>query len=191
MFVAVRPPLDVVGELEEFLESRPEMAWTRSENWHLTLAFMQRVPEHRIDDLIERLGRAATRVEPFVARLGGAGAFPDPSRAAVLWLGVNHEAREPLGRLARGARAAGNRIGAPADGKAFKAHLTLARLRTREDATRWLRVLDTFYSSSWEVGEIELVESFLGEGPGRTARHEVAARLPLGRSAHARIPEQG
>lgn len=59
-------------------------------------------------------------------------------------------------------------------------HLTLARLGGRDDATAWLRVLDTFTSSEWEVSEIALVDSFLGEGPRGRARHEVVARLPLG-----------
>nr|NLD40504.1 RNA 2',3'-cyclic phosphodiesterase [Actinomycetales bacterium] len=180
MFVAVRPSSDVIEELVEFLEPRDGMSWTRPENWHLTLAFMDRVPDHRVDELVERLGTAAGRVPPFLARLTGAGAFPDPSRASVLWLGVNPEAVEPLGRLAVGARAAANKSGATPDGKPFRAHLTLARPAGGRDATKWLRVLDTFYSSSWEVDEIHLIQSFLGEGPRRSARHEVVARLSLG-----------
>lgn len=181
MFVAVRPPADVLDELAEFLEARPGMAWTRAEHWHLTLAFMEGVPEHRLDELCDRLRTATARVEPFALRLGGAGAFPEVGRAAVLWLGVNTEAVEPLGRLARGARGAANMVGARPDGKAFVPHLTLARPRGGRDATRWLRVLDTFYSSSWEVQEVELVESFLGEGPARSARHEVVERFLLAR----------
>jgi 2'-5' RNA ligase len=50
----------------------------------------------------------------------------------------------------------------------------------RRDATAWLRVLDTFGSSDWEVSEIALVDSFLGEAPRGRARHEVVARVPLG-----------
>ena len=58
-------------------------------------------------------------------------------------------------------------------------HLTLARLKRSIEATRWLRVLDTFISPSWRVREIELIASHLGEGPRRRPRHERVARLPL------------
>lgn len=180
MFVAVRPPLEVRDALAEFLEARPGIGWTSPEHWHLTLAFFAKTPDHRLDELTERLAVAAFRVEPFMLRLSGAGAFPDASRAAVLWLGVDDDARTPLQRLARGARSAANRSGAVVDGKAFNPHLTLARPRRHEDATRWLRILETFRSDPWEVESVELVESFLGEGPRGRARHEVVAELPLG-----------
>lgn len=180
MFVAVRPPAEIVEELTDFLEPRDGMSWTRPENWHITLAFMDRVPDARLDELVDRLESAAQRVEPFITRLGGAGAFPDVSRASVLWLGVNYEAMKPLERLALAARSAANKSGASPDGKPFRPHLTLARPSGGRDATKWIRVLDTFYSSSWDVAEIELVQSFLGEGPRRSARHEVVAKLPLG-----------
>ena len=107
----------------------------------------------------------------------------------MLWAGVDqspppptgHDRRErPLDALAAGARSAANAAGCVPDGARFRPHLTLARLGGRDDATAWLRVLDTFTSSTWTVSEIALVDSFLGEGPRGRARHEVVDRLPLG-----------
>ncbi|WP_308161234.1 2'-5' RNA ligase family protein [Dietzia psychralcaliphila] len=109
----------------------------------------------------------------------------------MLWAGVEqspvppigHDRRErPLDALAAGARSAANAAGCVPDGARFRPHLTLARLSGRDDATAWLRVLDTFASSTWTVSEIALIDSFLGEGPRGRARHEVVARLPLGES---------
>ena len=179
-FVAVRPPEFVRDSLSEFLEARPGMPWTSPESWHLTLAFMANTPEHRLEELIDRLAVTAAKVEPFQIRLTGAGAFPDPSRASVLWLGVDGAAHPPLQRLARGARSAANRTGAVVDGKTFNPHLTLARPRRQDDATRCVRVLDTFQSEPWTVDRFELVQSFLKEGPRGRARHEVVAALPIG-----------
>lgn len=93
---------------------------------------------------------------------------------------------QSLHALAAGARSAANAAGCVPDGARFRPHLTLARLRGREDATAWLRVLDTFGSSEWTADEIALVDSFLGDGPGGRARHEVVARLPLGRTGLSR-----
>ena len=187
MFVAVLPPAEVRAELERFLEPRPEMAWTNPSQWHLTLTFCPDVDDWRLDEFTERLEAVARRHEPFRIRLAGAGAFPSVDRAKVLWAGVEGsgavgsgvERGEPLHALAAGARSAANAAGCVPDGARFRPHLTLARLNGRENATAWLRVLDTFVSSEWEISEIALVDSFLGEGPRGRARHEVVARLPL------------
>lgn len=180
MFVAVVPPASVVEDLAQFLTPREGMPWVDPAQWHLTLAFLASVPPAREDELVERLVAAAARVAPFDLELRGAGCFPDPSRASVLWLGVGESARSPLERLATGARAAANISGATPDGKAFVPHLTLARLRRPVEATRWLRILGTYRSPAWRVEEVDLVVSHLREGPRGRPRHEVGARLPLG-----------
>lgn len=180
MFVAVLPPEQVVEELQRFLEPRPGLAWTTPAQWHLTLAFCADVDDWRLDGFTERLGAVARRHEPFRLRLAGAGAFPSVERAKVLWVGVEQPAHRPLDALAAAARSAANASGCVPDGARFRPHLTLARMVGRRDATAWLRVLDTFGSSDWEVSEIALVDSFLGEAPRGRARHEVVARVPLG-----------
>lgn len=188
MFVAVLPPDEVRAELERFLEPRREMTWTDPSQWHLTLTFCPSVDDWRIDELLDRLGAVVRKHEPFRLRLAGAGAFPSVDRARVLWAGVEQwgdesdgEPRDrPLDALAAGVRSAANAAGCAPDGARFRPHLTLARLGGREDATAWLRILDTFTSSDWTASEVVLINSFLGEGPRGRARHEVVDRLPLG-----------
>ncbi|MFZ1285498.1 MAG: RNA 2',3'-cyclic phosphodiesterase [Candidatus Phosphoribacter sp.] len=182
MFVAIVPPEAVIDDLSDFLDARPGMRWVSPQQWHLTLAFFANVPEHRIDELAERLTTKAAKRSVFRLALAGAGAFPDPARASVLWLGVSDsdsDSVEELQSLARAARAAGAAIGAPPDGRRFTPHLTMARLRPPLEATRWLRVLDTYRSPSWEVADVELVASHRGEGPGGRPRYETVAALPL------------
>ena len=184
MFAAVVPPEDVLEELEEWLAPRREAAplrWTRPESWHLTLAFMAAVPERSLDDLLERLTRAGHRRTPFTLELAGAGAFPNPARAKVLYAGVEGapEAVEELRRLATGARAAANKAGAPAEGAAFKPHLTLARIGRPLEATRWIRALSAYRSRPFQVTDFSLVQSFLGEGAGNRPRYAVVERFPL------------
>jgi RNA 2',3'-cyclic 3'-phosphodiesterase len=185
MFVAVVPPEDVLEELEEFLEPRREaeaLRWTRRESWHLTLAFMASVPDRAYDDLGERLTRAGRRRTPFTVSIAGGGAFPNVGRAKVLYAGVDGEpeAVEELRRLATGARAAAGKAGAPVDGSTFRPHLTLARMGRPMEATRWIRVLGAFHSRPFQVQEMALVSSFLGEGSGGRPRYETAATFALG-----------
>ncbi|MGV1008669.1 MAG: RNA 2',3'-cyclic phosphodiesterase [Dermatophilaceae bacterium] len=182
MFVAVTPPERIRDDLAQFLEARPQLRWSSPLQWHVTLAFLSSVDEHRVDDLVARLTRVAARRRAFLARVAGAGCFPNPAHASVLWLGVragDDDDPVDLRHLAVGARAAANKSGTAPDGKAFVPHLTVARLRRPVQATKWLRILDTYSSTDWVVDRIELVASFLGDGPRRGPRYETVATLPL------------
>lgn len=197
MFVAIHPPDDVVADLEDFLGPRRDAAgeqplrWTPPEHWHLTLAFMESVPDRSLDDLLERLARAGRRRTPVTLAIAGGGAFPNIGSAKVLYAGVepvtgsgpdatSDDPLEEVRRLAVGARAAANRVGAPADGASFRPHLTLARMGRPIEATRWVRVLSAYRSRPFCVEEFSLVASHLGEGPRRRPRYEVVDTFPLG-----------
>src|SRR5690606_12933021 len=111
--------------------------------------------------------------------LSGGGAFPNPGRAKVLYAAVEASDVEELRRLSVGARAAANKAGADAEGGRFKGHVTLARRSRPFEATRWLRILDAYRGPTWEVSQIALIESHLGEGPNRRPRYEVVETFGL------------
>jgi len=183
MFIALPLPEVVQQHLSDFLEPRqeaaPELRWTGPEQWHLTLAFLPEVAERHEDELLERLARAARRRQPLTLRLAGAGAFPHPAQAKVLWTGVEHGGEE-LTRLAGGVRAAAAKSGNDVGSGRFHAHLTIARLSVPADVTRWLRVLDLYSGPSWQADEVQLIASYLGQGRNGHARHEVREIFPLG-----------
>lgn len=193
MFVAAVPPDQVLEDLEEFLAVRREAAafrWTVPQQWHLTLAFLAEVPDRSYDDLVERLSRAARKRHPVVATIAGGGAFPNVGRARVLWAGVDLDVggidgREELRRLATGCRAAASKAGIEVAGERFKPHLTLARMGRPVEATDWVRLLDTYRGPSYDLDEISLIASHLGEGPRKRPRYEVLETFALrgGRAA--------
>ena len=85
MFVAVVPPEEVVEDLDAFLSARREAAsfrWSAAEQWHVTLAFAESVPERALDGLDELLAQAAERRTSFGMRVAGGGAFPHPDAAS-------------------------------------------------------------------------------------------------------------
>lgn len=185
MFVAVIPPEEVVAHLDEFLAVRRDAAayrWTVPEQWHLTFAFAEDVPDRALDDLEARLARAAAKRRPVQLRLAGGGAFPHPDRARVLFARIDADeaGRSELDRLATGCRTALAKAGARVDGQRFRAHLTLARLGQPDNVTPWLRLLDAYEGPRWEVDEVALVASYLGEGARRRPRHEVVGTYALG-----------
>jgi 2'-5' RNA ligase len=184
MFVAVRPPVEATEHLDEFLEPRREhgsFRWTSPDQLHLTLAFLEQVPDRAVDALVEGLQRGAARRTPFAARIAGGGAFPDPSHAKVLYAGLDLtvEARTELDRLATGARAAAGRAGLAVDGQRFRPHVTVARTGRPQEVSRWVRLLDTYEGPAWTVDRLVLVQSHLGEGPRKRPRHEVVAEMEL------------
>lgn len=185
MFVAVVPSEEAVDHLEEFLEPRRSAAafrWATPEQFHVTLAFLATVEDRHLDELVERLGRAAARRTAFETRVAGGGAFPNAGRARVVWAGLDldEQGRTELDRMATGARAAASRAGIAVEGKRFRPHLTLARLGRPEEVSSWVRLLDAYAGPPWTVDRLTLVASHLGEGPRNRPRYEVVAELEVG-----------
>ncbi|MFV0405347.1 MAG: RNA 2',3'-cyclic phosphodiesterase [Propioniciclava sp.] len=184
MLVAVVPPPEVVADLDEFLEPRRHAGafrWTLAEQFHITLALCAQVPERSLDDLGERLQRAAGRRSRFEAQLAGGGAFPHAVGARLLWVGLGADAdgTTELERLATGARAAISKAGIAVGGDRFGPHLTVARLKRPQEVSNWVRLFDAYAGPQWTVDEVTLVESHLGQGPRKRPRHEVVARYAL------------
>lgn len=191
IFAAVYPPATVREGLEDFIGPRrgldQRVRWVPEHHWHLTTLFCGSVPDRSVEPLVDGLAEVAARTRPFRIRLAGAGAFPNPYEAHTLFLGVPQGADE-LAALARSCRAAASRAGTEADGTKFVPHLTLARLKPRFEATRWLRVVDAYAGAGLTADELVVVESFTGEGRGHRVRHEVLARHPLGATASPPTP---
>ena len=178
LFAALVPPPEALEHLEQFLDVRRdagEFRWVQADQVHVTLAFLEYVPDRKLDDLVERLGRAAARRIAFETAVSGGGAFPNAGRAKVLWAGLDLDepGRTELDRLATGCRAAANRAGIEVEGARFRPHLTVARTRYPHDVSNWVRLLDGYEGPGWRADELTLVESHLGEGPRGRPRHEV------------------
>jgi 2'-5' RNA ligase len=187
MFAALVPPPEAVEHLDAFLEVRRaagEFRWATAEQLHVTLAFLASVEERRLDDLTERLARAAARRTTFETAIAGGGAFPNPARARILWAGLDldDDGRTELDRLATGCRAAANRAGIAVDGRRFRPHVTLARIGHPTEVSSWVRLLDGYAGPRWPADRVALMASYLGEGARGRPRYEVVEEFELGSS---------
>jgi len=178
LFVALVPPADALAELAtavEALPATPGVRWTRSAQWHVTLAFLAEVDDRARGALTERLGRVAHRHAPPTLAFAGGGRFGKQ----VLWTRVDGD-RPALVRLADAVRAAARRCGLPTESRPYRPHLTLARAgHPAPDLAPLATALGGFTGRPWTAADLHLVRSELGAGPGGTAKHETLATWPL------------
>ena len=186
IFAAVVPPADAHADLERFIEPRREvisdLRWTPSHLWHVTLAFMSEVPERILDDVIDAVAGVSAEYQPIPLRLTGAGTFPNPAEARVVWMDVRSDDPDGLAdlkSLALSVRRTCGRVGASPTGGDYQPHLTLARSRRAFEATHWLRVMDSYAGPSWTADEVTVYVSPRSQGKGRP-HYEPVAVCPLG-----------
>ncbi|HLK01036.1 MAG TPA: RNA 2',3'-cyclic phosphodiesterase [Streptosporangiaceae bacterium] len=188
LFVAIAPPAEVLDELDNLAAplraARSDLRWTSRAAWHVTLAFLGEVEERAVDQLIPRLERAAHRHEAISLAFSGAGAFPAPDRANVLWSGISGD-RRGLAGLAQSVAAGAGRAGAapPDKGRRFQPHLTLARCRLPADVSGIVTALEDFHGRFWHASDIHLVRSQLNgasrPAPGTSPRYTTIQSWPL------------
>ena len=131
-FVAVVPPpevLDAVAPVAACIGAHlADARLVARAQWHLTLQFLgDRVDLDATAEALESL-----RADPFGVRLAGVGAFADPWRARVVWIGVDHGAAELRVLAAAVARSLAP-TGFAAEDRDHHPHLTIARLRAPTD----------------------------------------------------------
>ncbi len=181
--MAITPPPEVLDELEARVAALrpawPGLRWTGRPAWHVTLAFLGEVGEPAAGALGPRLERAAHRHPSLPLSFAGAGAFPAPGRARVLWAGISGD-RRALEALARSVAAGARRAGAPPpdEGRRFRPHLTLARCREPADVGRLVDALAGYAGAPWTAAEIHLIRSHPGD-PGSPPRYETLGTWPL------------
>jgi 2'-5' RNA ligase len=180
LFVGLAPSAAALDDLDAacapFRPSRDDLRWTSRELWHVTLAFLGEVGAESLPRLLPRLERAARRHLAFSLSLTGAGAFPSPARANVLWSGISGD-RKALGELAMSVNAGARRAGTPApdEGRRYRPHVTLARCRMPVDVRPIVSKLSAHQGPAWTAGEIYLIRS----APGGSPRYEVLGEWRL------------
>ena len=160
VFCAVELPDVVRARLEDhILRLRKEVpdaaaSWSRVENIHLTLKFFGNVEVKRIQRIAEAAERAVKEFSAFRIGVGETGVFPRASRPQVLWIGVNDPSRQ-LSALQEKFENECDVEGFPKENRAYRPHLTIARLRRPEGARR---LADAHLAMRFEPIEIDLKE---------------------------------
>lgn len=179
LFIAIELPAELKYRIEARVaplrDALPAASWVKSENYHVTLAFIGEQLES-VASPIETQLQSSVRERHFSAEVRGAGFFPNVRRARVAWIGL--APGEQFSELATEVREALRRAHVPFDEKPFKPHLTIARLKepwNEHDAARLTAAFDDF-SEGFDVHEVTLFASQLA-GKGAIHRKLGVARL--------------
>ncbi len=189
LFVAVELSEEVRGALAEAQavyrrRSDPPVRWVDPRGAHLTLKFLGDVAAERVQALADALAAVAAVHAPFQLSTGPAGVFPSPRRPRVLWLGVDGPV-EYLEDLQQDVEFALQGLGFPLEGRPYRPHLTLGRVRdgVTGDLPGLAGALEELRRATpapLPVEELRLMRSELGRGDRGGPRYTALAVAPLG-----------
>lgn len=138
-------------------------SWVKSGNIHLTLKFLGDVAPSQIGVIKNAVEQVVDTRPPFSMEIGGIGAFPNLTRPRIIWAGVKTGADE-VAAIAKEIDIELSRHGYERDEKAFRPHLTLARLKSRINLKPLVDVFqqyDTINGATMVVNQIRVVQSHL------------------------------
>jgi RNA 2',3'-cyclic 3'-phosphodiesterase len=140
-------------------EAVPDAAasWSRPENIHLTVKFFGNVDQAKAPVISAAATRVAKEFSAIQIEVGKTGVFPRPSRPQVLWIGVE-DASGALARLQLRLEDEFALDGFAKEERAFKPHLTIARIRRPHNASQ---LADVHLRTEFSPVEVVLRELLL------------------------------
>lgn len=113
------------------------ISWTQPASIHLTVTFLGDIGESLVEPLRAAVHHVVSTEVPIAIPMDRVGAFPNLQQPRVLWVGpqASWERTSDAQRLTEVCRrieAACEALGILSDGKPFRAHLTVARVREGE-----------------------------------------------------------
>jgi RNA 2',3'-cyclic 3'-phosphodiesterase len=179
LFVGIELPEKVravVDKAKAQLEPKLKSAkWVRRENLHLTVKFLGYRPEETVPETKAALTEAVAACRTFSVEITDFGAFPSLKRARILWLGVRPDPR--LQRLYEGIDKALEGLGLEPEKRAFKPHITVARIKRPELID--LQGVEGPVGAAPLLLEIKEVTLFLSRLSPKGAEYERLARIEL------------
>jgi 2'-5' RNA ligase len=124
---------DVLQCIEDELQSLVRgVRWVPPENIHLTLKFLGSIEAATVEEVKKIADDAVKKFKPFKIRLSSLGAFPNPGRPRVIWVGIDEGTNECV-ELASMIDDRVSSLGIEKEERRFHPHLTLARIKFLKD----------------------------------------------------------
>lgn len=153
------------GLVDRLRGSSPRASWTKSESWHLTLAFFGEVDARFVEKFQEAISPPALETVPGEIQAGPPAIFPERGRPRVLGIGfAPSPGVESIGRLAVAAEEMAGRLGRKMEKRPFHPHVTFARIRDPwppAAVDEYRKAVESWTFPSWLARSCVLFESRL------------------------------
>jgi len=165
-FIAIEIPTEIQDVISGETASLRKQAgravrWVTPGNFHLTLKFLGEVPAADVAPLSQALQEVCSAASPFEIMIQSLGAFPNPNRARVIWVGL--EFPPHLTQLQSKVDAATTRLGYASEDRPFSAHLTIGRVREQagpEELTNLRAALSSLHIARFGAFNVHHVTLF-------------------------------
>jgi len=171
LFVAVGLPDELRTKLHSLARelALEGVKFVEKDNIHLTLKFIGDVPEEKIPEIKEKLGKI--KFKKFTCSVSGVGVFPDPEYIRIVWAGLKCD---EMPKLAAEVETALEGIGKK-ENRPFSSHVTIARVKRKIDAKEFLEKHKEDNFGEFDIPEFVLMQSELSrEGPTYTVLKKFA-----------------
>ncbi len=166
-FVALDIPVKTQEALaaltHELQRAQAPVSWVKADRIHVTLKFLGNVTAGQIEAIQEALAPAAAACSPFHLQPFGCGAFPTIKQMRVVWVGLRGD-EKALFSLQKSVETGLAPLGFEPEDRAFRAHLTLGRVKGRQHQRALqeaLLSLQGFEAEAFDVTELVLYKSDL------------------------------
>ncbi len=154
-FIAIDLPPEIQASLQQVVlrlkKNIPSgVRWVQANHIHITLKFLGETPLSVIKRIILILPKISSKFHTFPISVGGLGAFPNPKRPRVIWIGIN--APHMLMDIQKMVDIETVNLGCPGENRAFSPHLTLGRVQRYASQPELMDISNTL--SSNRIGEL-------------------------------------
>ncbi|MBN3040704.1 MAG: RNA 2',3'-cyclic phosphodiesterase [Candidatus Omnitrophica bacterium] len=162
-FIAIELPSYIKDKISQLIEDlKPcqlDCKWVQADNLHMTLKFLGDIQEGKVQPILEAIAKTAKKFKAFDVYLKDAGFFPNQRRPKVLFFSTTEE--ELLKNMAFELEEGLKALGFPVEAK-FKAHITLARIKSAKNLDKLIEKLEGIrISDIFTVKDIVLKKSTL------------------------------
>lgn len=170
LFTALEIPDDIKAELYRLHLPLPGARWMKPEDYHLTLRFAGDIDTAHAREFADNI--ASIEADVFELRLSGLGAFGGNDPSSVF---AEVAPSPQLEALAKAHEKAARNAGLAPDKRAFKPHVTLARLKNSQSqaVARYLTRFGGYRSEPFFVSHVALMSSKPGVGGGPYGIEEI------------------
>jgi 2'-5' RNA ligase len=181
-FVAAEIDEDLRGELAAVIADLERVGaavkWVAPGNLHWTVKFLGEVPMNEVGEISKAIREVAGAHEPIDGRVVGVAPFPDARRMRMVAARMEEQGR--LGKIRDDLEPYMQEFGVPPDGRGFKAHLTMGRVKGSRNLRELSAALEPLAERDFGECRVEGLTLFMSELARSGPTYTRLARIPLG-----------